>query len=310
MKKNSIIWGILFILIGVAILLRSFDVIFFSWGALWKMWPFLFVFLGISLLPSKGYIKSILHIVALACMFGLMLYISKDYPRDRYSRFWNGLSWHIDREIFDDLSEELKNSDQTIYCTFVDTVYSVTINAEFVPGVYKITGKSKTNNIKLFFQENEYTSSLHSKGNEGFINLHPKLKYGSNFSGGTINLDEKKSYTLNLSSDEANMNLDLSHIKTDTLRIDAGANSLWSVVLSDKKPECHIFLEAENMAKEISLTIPSRMGYQLSTTSETITEEGFLEESDLTIKSENFEGSSSKIFVTTNNSLNVTIIQK
>lgn len=307
MKKSSIIWGILFILLGVAILLRSFGVIFFSWSSLWRMWPFVFVFIGIGILPVKSGWKAALNIIALVCMFGLMLWLSKGHPRDGWSRFWDELSWHIDKEIREESRETLQDSDQTIYYTFADTTQRITLDAQFIPGVYKITGKSKANTVKFFLQEQEYSSSFRTEDNLGFIKLHPKIKQKSEFSGGTINLDEKKSYNLLLSSDEANVNLDLARIKTDTLRIAAGASSLWNVTFSDKNAESWVFLNTNTEGEEISLSIPEMVGYQIAEEREFAEGE---EEAGQIKKSDNFETASSKIFIMTNDLSKVAVKQQ
>jgi len=48
MKSGRVFWGTLFVIIGLLGILHNFFNLAISWDALWKLWPLLLVFLGIS----------------------------------------------------------------------------------------------------------------------------------------------------------------------------------------------------------------------------------------------------------------------
>ena len=81
MKSKNLFLGILLLFIGVISLLASLDVIDFSWRIAWKLWPMLFIFVGIAILPIKEWLRALLLLATLAV--GMLLYqheASKD-PR-------------------------------------------------------------------------------------------------------------------------------------------------------------------------------------------------------------------------------------
>ena len=72
--------GIVFLFVGVVTLLATLDVIDFSWRVAWRLWPMLFIFIGIAILPIKDWLKAVLLVVALAA--GVLLYRYEDGKHD------------------------------------------------------------------------------------------------------------------------------------------------------------------------------------------------------------------------------------
>lgn len=72
MKSRNLFLGIFLLFIGVVSLLATLDVIDFSWVIALKLWPMLFIFVGILVLPVKDWLKVVLLLVALGV--GVLLY--------------------------------------------------------------------------------------------------------------------------------------------------------------------------------------------------------------------------------------------
>lgn len=72
MKSRNLFLGIFLLFIGVVSLLATLDVIDFSWAIAWKLWPMLFIFVGILVLPVKDWLKAVLLLAALGV--GVLLY--------------------------------------------------------------------------------------------------------------------------------------------------------------------------------------------------------------------------------------------
>ena len=72
MKSKNLFLGILLLFIGVISLLASLDVIDFSWRIAWKLWPMLFIFVGITILPIKEWLRALLLLATLGV--GMLLY--------------------------------------------------------------------------------------------------------------------------------------------------------------------------------------------------------------------------------------------
>jgi hypothetical protein len=66
MKSRNLFLGIIILFAGVIALLSALDIIDFSWIVAWKLWPMLFIIMGIAILPVKEWLKVVLLLAALA----------------------------------------------------------------------------------------------------------------------------------------------------------------------------------------------------------------------------------------------------
>ncbi len=76
MRNQNIFWGVLLVLIGSLLLLDRLHIFTFSWWTLSKLWPLLFIFWGISILPIKKLFKLLL--IAFAVALGVFAYFQLD----------------------------------------------------------------------------------------------------------------------------------------------------------------------------------------------------------------------------------------
>ena len=80
MKSRNLFMGIIFLFVGVVTLLATLEVIYFSWRVAWRLWPMLFIFIGIAILPIKDWLKALLLLVTLAA--SVLLYRYEDGRHD------------------------------------------------------------------------------------------------------------------------------------------------------------------------------------------------------------------------------------
>ena len=83
MKSKNLFLGILLLFIGVISLLASLDVIDFSWRIAWKLWPMLFIFVGIAILPIKEWLRALLLLATLG--MGMLLH---QHEASKSPRHW------------------------------------------------------------------------------------------------------------------------------------------------------------------------------------------------------------------------------
>lgn len=83
MKSKNLILGVVLLFVGVVSLLVSLDVIDFSWHIAWRLWPLLFIFFGIVVLPVKDWLKVLLLLIAMS--IGVLLY---RYEASKRLDFW------------------------------------------------------------------------------------------------------------------------------------------------------------------------------------------------------------------------------
>jgi hypothetical protein len=78
MNTKNIFSGIFFITLGTLWILKSLDFIAFSWLDFLKLWPVIFIFIGISIIPIKDWIKLVIQILMLAFTIGLLFVSDSD----------------------------------------------------------------------------------------------------------------------------------------------------------------------------------------------------------------------------------------
>ena len=71
MKYSKVIWGLILVCAGVFIILKNTHIFEFQWSYFFNLWPLILIFIGISKLPVKDYVKLILSVIA----FALGIYI-------------------------------------------------------------------------------------------------------------------------------------------------------------------------------------------------------------------------------------------
>lgn len=72
MKSRNLLLGIIILFVGVVAFLVSIDVVDFSWRIAAKLWPLLFVLVGVMVLPIKDRVKALLLLATL--FLGVLLY--------------------------------------------------------------------------------------------------------------------------------------------------------------------------------------------------------------------------------------------
>lgn len=78
MNTKNIFSGIFFITLGTLWILKSLEFITFSWFDFLRLWPVIFIFIGISMIPIKDWIKLVIQILMLAFTIGLLFVSDSD----------------------------------------------------------------------------------------------------------------------------------------------------------------------------------------------------------------------------------------
>ena len=298
MKKNGIVLGLIFVIVGLIILLKSFGLLYFSWWTIWKVWPFAFIFIGIAILPIEKMWKALFYILSIVACVATMIYVSKDSNhstwRERFRTF-------LDRQDLKDLKDDILQSDQISYLGFSDSVTHVKVNAAFASGKYVVETKPYNSMLRFTFQGNSYSIALTEDGTTGFLTLYPK-QWDSGKSSGKIHLYEKFNYSFTLQGEKSDLSLDAGNLKIDTLKINANEASTWNITLSTLTMETHVFINAHPEAGNITLTLPASSGYQFTTSviSDTVQWNNLQPVETGIYQSDNFKEAKSLIFIHSN----------
>ncbi|MBR9976527.1 MAG: hypothetical protein KFH87_00440, partial [Bacteroidetes bacterium] len=95
MKSGRIFWGSLLLVIGVLGLLHNFLDVTICWSALWKLWPLLLVFLGISVFLRDSKSKWIV-IAGIGLLTGVVLFSFVQRGCSGIHRAVDGISFNND----------------------------------------------------------------------------------------------------------------------------------------------------------------------------------------------------------------------
>lgn len=294
MKAKNVIWGLLLVFIGTLFILKNFDIIYFNWHSVWRLWPFIFVFIGISILPIKSGIKIALAIVALA-VAAIIMVVSPGEPREWGHRWW----FDSDRdkvEKWDDFAEV----DQSI----IEPYDSSITHAKFVFDAAAGTFTIKRSTGELFeFNRSGGFGKYHYAMKEMGTSREIKIDFdGDNFRGRKISnrveimLNPFIAWDLNIDVGAASMNLDLSDLIIDKVNIDGGASSI-GLRLGSKSDQTEV--EIASGASSITIDIPEDFACEVRTSTVLSSKnlDGFNKVSDGTYVTDNFSASTRNILI-------------
>lgn len=258
MKRSSIIWGVIFILVGTLILLRSFDIIQFSWWSFWRLWPVILILIGVSLIPVKDWIKTTISIIILV---GSFLFIITTYNHEETfcTKFNN--NWK-------DIKAEIKNNNLTSSnsATFPDSVTTVNLDIE-IPECKDFSTKSHNQSGVLLETVGITVFNLSTKTTDNIANctLNPVFP-DTDIKEANLFLTESLIYTMNVQSKSKRNYLDFSNVNISELNFTAVEyNKTWDIKLGEKFSPVKVNLVTNNDVKEIILTIPESVGIKFST---------------------------------------------
>ena len=298
MKKNGIVLGLILVVVGFIILLKSFGFLSFSWWTIGKVWPFVFIFVGIGIMPIEKMWKGILHIIAIVACVATMIYVSNN---NDYSTWRERLRAFINKQDLKELKDDILNSDQISYFGFSDSVSYVIVDAKFAPGKYAFETKPYKKMLRFTFSGNSYSTSISEDGTDGFLSMHPKT-WNHRESSGKISLYEDFGYFFKLQGEKSDVSLNAVNLRIDTLNITANEASTWQITLSKLVPEVYVFINAHPDAGSITLTIPASSGYQFKTSvlSDTVQWNNLQPVETGTYRSDNFKGTKTRVIIQSN----------
>lgn len=289
MRLSNFFWGILLILLGGAFLLSNLDLIAIDWSFLWKLWPVLIIYWGITFLPDK--IKLPAALIFIIGIIGLLVYAGQlNKP------MWSGKA---DDEAFNPFEESYK---KTLKLPYSEETDQATLNFEGGNGDFIIEETTQSSLVEL--QQNRkgqnFAFNRNGSGTNATVNI--KLAQDSNNTSNQTNpeaeikLHAQPEWTLNLNIGAAEADLDLSPFKIDSLMLNAGASN---VDLKLGMPEQFTHTVIQTGVSTLEIALPKQAGCRIET--ETVLTlnnlEDFEKMSDQAYQSANFNESKQKYFI-------------
>jgi len=299
MNNKNVFWGVLLVVIGALFIFDNLGVFDFSFRALFDMWPALLVIWGISLLPLKGGLKTILSVavVVLAIFVGAQKDYSSHWSNNfgRHIRF-NNSNWN-DKDV--DESINISSVKYSFTEDFDETIETAVFNMELAAGKFRI--EDTTDFLIDFEAENTkglYTHEIMKNGptSEVYVRLEDgNFRTGTNKHRVAIKLNTTPNWEMKLDMGAADFVGDLRKFKVSKVEIDGGASSI-KLKIGDKQMETHI--DIESGASAVKIYIPASAGCELVSNSvlSDLDLSGFIKEGDK-YRTSNFEEATQKIYV-------------
>ncbi len=310
MKYGNIFWGVILITLGALFAMRNFDIFFFSWGSIFKLWPLIFVFWGIALLPVKGMLKIVLTVATVA--IGIIILSQSPHSQNHWGIWWHDRdNWEQDYDYYSDDDDDYDDSetydgnwdDQYISDEYDFEDKYARLNLDAVAGEFDIKGVTS------------YLFEFEAGGNGGRYNattdrlndstvkiqftqesIRKRKNYRNYFE---LNLNQNPIWQLNLDVGAADMEMDLTPFKVAKVDIDGGACAL-QLKLGDKYKKTYVNIDAGASGIEIEVPATSACEVTTSTILSGRELDGFNKISKGLYQTPNFSNSAHQIFIDIN----------
>jgi len=299
MKFRNLFWALILIAIGLMFLFSNFGWLNFHWISIWRLWPLILIFWGISILPIKDLFKFILVIAFIALSFIFFNQITE--PRWCFTLHDHSWSWTDDDEW-----DQSDNGRTFSYSTQILTVpmdsvsHKARLKMDAAAGKFKVGGE--TSEMLAFRKEGDIGDYSMTTGEEnGKTTIHITLEKNRKIrrvkkNYVDIKLNREMVWDLDLDIGAAAVNMDLSDYRIDTAKIDAGAASL-EIKFGALQPVTYMTYSAG--AASLEVLVPKESACEIHTESVLVSNdfEGFVKQDDGVYQSENFAQGTNKIIL-------------
>ncbi|HET7153101.1 MAG TPA: DUF5668 domain-containing protein [Candidatus Kapabacteria bacterium] len=286
MRAGRIFWGVFFVVIGGLLLLSKLNMLHMELGYLWKLWPLIFIFWGLSALTRSSSVKWLL--------FGITAVVAALFL---FSAMHNGrFAFH---EMFSDGGpvETQHNTEN-----YDSSIVRATLLVEAGAGEYNI--QDTTNSLIDAATQTRF-GHYDFETNKGDSIEHVTLKMEGKSTGWhwgnmknemDMKLNTHPLWNMDFDLGAASMNMDLSPYMVGIARFDIGAASA-KIKLGDRVDTSNIDIDAG--ASSIELSIPSDAGCQIVADASLSGKDfpDFTKTSDKTYRTANFDSAPKRIYI-------------
>lgn len=262
MKYSNIFWGIILITLGVLFAMRNLDIFFFSWRSIFRLWPLIFIFWGIAVLPVKSAVKMLLTV--LTVVIGIVILANSPSYHDNWFNWSPDTYRYQDDEEHD--SDERTWEKQEFSEAYDADVRFATLNLDAAAGDFNLKGVT----TQLFEFETEGNTGPYSvitkdvNPEKVLIDFtHKRFRGRDNLEHEVwMRLNENPVWQINIDVGAASFDLDLSPFKVEKVDIDGGASAL-DLKLGSRYEKIMVNVDAG--ASDINIKVPEGMGCEVRT---------------------------------------------
>ena len=290
MKSGRVFWGTLFVIIGLLGILNNFFDLAISWDVLWKLWPLLLVFLGVSAFLKDSKSKWII-IGGIGLLTGVVLFASVQRGCDG-----------VHRIVGDMDSYDGDYTEQELSQAYDSTVTHARFEFEGGAGHFEMgdsTGalvsasvRSSISDYLLEYLPADDIPSMRLSMTEESVSWEGS-KMRNNVK---IRLHADPLWDLDIDAGAAKIDFDLRSYRINRLELDAGAASI-EVRLGSRADTCNVHVETG--ASSVRISVPSGVACELRTESALSSKhiDGFSSLGDGVYRTDNFERTPKRVFI-------------
>lgn len=285
MKLSSLFWGVLFVLIGGLFLLNNLGVLNVDWTTVWRLWPMILVFWGLSILIGNR--RPPWYAVLL--MVVLMVFMVAAFAA---TQWWDGEFEGDPGDAFTQSFEE-PMAPKTEHATFRlqsgagkfyirdTTTQLVKAQTEVGFGKYNLSREQSDNSTEITLD---------------FRGRSKNWNFGRTRNRADIQLNTAPSWSVYIDVGAASTDFDLSPYKVEELRLNAGASSL-KVRLGNRSEEARVRIKtgASSTRVEVPESVGCEVRLQTALSGKRI--RGFEKISSNRYQTSNFDEAARKIYI-------------
>jgi len=287
MKTSRFFAGLLIVILGIAIFLSNFDVLSLNWHFIFKLWPVLLVFGGISVLVQDNKWRAVLY--AVTCVLVLVWILSAaSVGSGAFHRLFHGDARNVhSQEFVQDFQKGIRHG-------------SLKFNAG--AGTFSM-GDTTSDLFRAMAQTNigGYSLDVSRDGSTENLDFSYEGKdehwdFGSSKNSVDVKLNPAVDWDLTVDVGACSTDFDLTRYVVKNLQLKAGASSL-KIRLGDLADTSSV--DINTGASSVVLYVPSSVGCRVYDHAELSSKsfEDLVKDSDGRYHSANYEEAKKKVFV-------------
>ena len=294
-RYKNFFWGLMLMLIGVLIIGRNLNLLYFDWYNFLKLWPVIFILWGISVLPIRDVFKIGLLVVVLGGATWFVLdapYSGRAWP---FGYRWNNTERYLGHNHW----QSEARGEQSFNIPYNDTIQYAKLKMDAAAGRFYL--QDTTNNLLDLHERgtrNPFKYILEQNENETKIDISARrphvIFFGQDNRDVKLKLNLKPVWNIDLNAGASELDFDMSRYKVERFSIDGGAGS-FKVTLGDLYPNTQFKLDAG--ASSIVIRVPEKSGCDLRLSSVLSDRhlEGFTKIGDQHYQTDNYDTAKNKI---------------
>lgn len=284
MKPGRVFWGVCFVLLGLLLLAARFDLFAIGWMDLWRFWPLVLVLIGGALLLKGTRYSVILLGLGGAALAVLLVSL--------FSFSWIDGEWGPAQDTHE----------QTFTVPYTEGIARASLIYEGGAGTFDVQGGSEgLVDATTRSSFGEYLFSVDSSG-EGreirltFSGLHHGWRFWRSGQEADVTLRQGPAWDLDLSVGASRLDLDLSTLVVDRLKVGSGASRA-QIKLGEKGKDTDVEIQAG--ASTIRVEVPESAGCEVRVEGALASKHfpGFEKMGNGEFRTENFDSAGRKISI-------------